>query len=112
MKNIEVILILITVPDAKSAECISTLLVDKRLAACVNTISGVSSLYRWEGKLNRDDELILMIKTVKENFDKICLTVISIHPYDMPEIIAIPIVSGATQYMEWIKNETSVDNEM
>jgi periplasmic divalent cation tolerance protein len=53
-----------------------------------------------------------MIKTVKENFDKICLTVISIHPYDMPEIIAIPIVSGATQYMEWIKNETSVDNEM
>jgi periplasmic divalent cation tolerance protein len=50
MKNIEVILILITVPDAKSAECISTLLVDKRLAACVNTISGVSSLYRWEGK--------------------------------------------------------------
>ena len=110
MDKVEVIIILITVPDVKSAEKIAAMLVEKSLAACVNIITGVKSVYRWEGELNHDDELLLLVKTVRDNFDAISLAVKSIHPYDLPEIIAVPVVNGFNPYIEWIKDETSVDS--
>jgi len=110
MSKDNVILIIITVPDAKSANKISAMLVEQRLAACVNTITGVTSLYRWEGELNSDEELILLVKTASDNFDKISMAVKSIHPYDLPEIIAVPVVAGFSPYLKWVKDESSDDS--
>ncbi len=103
----EIIIIFITVPDIKTAEEISAVLVKKKLAACVNTIPGLTSVYMWQDEVCKDDEMLLQVKSVPEKFDLICTEVKSIHPYDLPEIIAIPVILGFQPYLDWVKNETN-----
>jgi periplasmic divalent cation tolerance protein len=101
------IIILITVPSQEVGERIAHALLDQRLAACVNILPRVHSLYRWEGKTNIDQELLLVVKSRAELFDdQLVPAVKAIHPYEVPEIIALPVVMGSASYLDWIDQET------
>ena len=100
------IIILITTPDAAEARRIADTLVSERLAACVNTLAGVSSRYRWQGKLEEANEVLLIVKSRKPLLDAIIKRVKAMHSYDVPEIIALPVVGGNEDYLKWLESET------
>ena len=102
-----VYIVFVTSPDQETAERIAKTLVEKQLAACVNIIHGMRSIYRWEDKIVDDKELLLIIKTRTELLkDQIIPLVKDLHPYEVPEIIALPVVGGETSYLDWILKET------
>lgn len=101
------IAILCTAPDAASAERIASTLVEERLAACVNLLPGVTSVFRWEGKVQREPEVLLIIKTQRERFDAVSARVKALHPYTVPELIALPIDASTPDYLAWLKENTS-----
>jgi periplasmic divalent cation tolerance protein len=82
-------------------------LVGARQAACVNIIPQITSIYHWKGAVHHDDELILMIKTVKAMFDMVRDKIMTLHPYEVPEIISFEIASGNDSYLQWIVENTS-----
>jgi periplasmic divalent cation tolerance protein len=94
--------VLITVPDKEQARKIASGLVGEHLAACVNVIPGIESVYRWQGEIHTDTELLLMCKTEASQWDKLCAWVKANHPYDVPEIVRVPIVEGSGDYLNWI----------
>ncbi len=96
------IVILITAKDKKEAEKIAKKLIKSKLAACVNIVGGIKSLFWWQGKVDQAKETLLIVKSRKEKFEKIAKLAKAIHSYDVPEIIAIPIVSGFKPYLNWI----------
>ncbi|MDO8662190.1 MAG: divalent-cation tolerance protein CutA [Candidatus Omnitrophota bacterium] len=96
------IVILITAKDKPEADKIAKTLIKNKLAACVNIVTGVKSLFRWQGKIDQAKEALLIVKSRKEKFDKIVKLVKSAHSYAVPEIIALPIVSGFKPYLNWI----------
>jgi periplasmic divalent cation tolerance protein len=101
------ILVVITVPSAEVGEAIAQALLDQRLAACVNRLAPVHSLYTWEGKPTRDQELLLIVKSRADLFaDRLVPAVKALHPYDVPEIIALPVVMGSQDYLDWIDSVT------
>lgn len=98
----DVLLTLITVPNRETAERIADELLQRKLAACVNIIPGITSHYRWQDKLERDTELLLIVKTTHAVFDELRDAVIKLHPYDLPEIIGINVVRGMEEYLKWV----------
>ncbi len=106
MKTIRVVLV--TIPK-EEAEGMAKLLVEKRLAACVNVIPRITSFYRWEGKVQVDEESLLVIKTTQLRFDELMGFVKEEHPYELPEILALPIEGGLPEYAEWILASTNPD---
>lgn len=96
------IVILCTVPDRGSGEQIARALVEERLAACVNLVPGAVSIYRWEGKLEQQDEVLMIIKTVAGRFEAVRAAICLSHPYDTPEIIAVHITDGDPKYLSWL----------
>jgi len=98
------LVVFITCPKGE-AEKISSLLIEKRVAACVN-IADVSSIFRWMGKIEKADEELLIAKTRASLFDELVSMVKSIHSYEVPEIIALPIVKGTQDYLQWLDGET------
>ncbi len=100
------IVVLVTVGSEREAETIATVLLEERLAACVNVTSPVRSLYRWEGRIADDREWQLIIKTQARLFESLATRVRALHSYDVPEIIALPVLAGTTDYVDWIQNET------
>jgi periplasmic divalent cation tolerance protein len=100
------IVILSTVPDADKAAEIAKALVEDHLVACVNIIPGLRSIFRWEGKLTDDAEVLCIIKTARDRFDQVAARIKSLHPYSVPEVIALPIVRGFDPYLEWIRKST------
>lgn len=99
----------ITAPDEKSAGEIAGLLVENRLAACANIIPGIRSVYRWEGKIESDNEVAIIAKTRKDLVAKLTEEVRLIHPYDCPCIVTWPIDGGHAPYLDWIGEETDGD---
>ena len=97
-------LVLCTVPDRASAERIAETLVAEQLAACINIIPGITSVYRWKGTLEKDEELLLFIKTSEAVYDSVEQRIRTLHPYELPEIIAVPIQTGQEDYRRWIEN--------
>ena len=93
-----------TCPDADSAQRIADALVSESLAACVSRLPGVQSTYRWEGKLVTEQEVLLMIKTTGERFDAMRTRLLTLHPYDVPELIAMPVENGHQAYLDWVRN--------
>lgn len=91
-----------TCPDREVAERIATTLVDERLAACVNIVPGITSVYRWEEQTQYDSELLLIIKTRHDGYSTLENRIRSLHPYEVPEIIALPLVGGIQEYLAWI----------
>ena len=108
--NYSHIVVLITVPSREFSEEISHALVKDQLAACVNIIPGIFSIYQWKGGIESDNEFLLIAKSRTALLDKIVATVKKFHPYDVPEVIALPIIAGSDDYMAWIDESTS-ENE-
>ena len=100
------IVVLVTVGSEHEAEAIATALLTERLVACVNITSPVRSLYRWEGHIEDDQEWQLVIKTHTSRFEALTARIQALHSYDVPEIIALPILAGAQSYLDWVQNET------
>jgi periplasmic divalent cation tolerance protein len=94
--------VLVTASDKQEAEKIAQGLLSQRLAACVNMIEGITSVFRWQGKIDRATEVLLIIKTRKPLVKKVISQVKLLHSYEVPEIIALPIVAGSREYLEWI----------
>lgn len=98
----EALVVLVTVPNAEVADRLAAALVGERLAACVNVLSGVRSTYRWKGAVERDDELLCLCKTTRDGFPRLRARVVELHPYELPEVIALPIAAGHAPYLDWI----------
>jgi periplasmic divalent cation tolerance protein len=104
--NPEAIVVLCSVPEMAVAERIATALLADELAACVNCVPGVRSLYRWEERIQDDNEVLLVIKTRAACFVALEAAIRARHPYEVPEIIALPVTAGATSYLQWIGQAT------
>lgn len=102
-------LVLCTCPDATTAARLARMLVDERLAACVNAIGGVASTYRWNGAIETADEVLLVIKTSAERFDAMQARLVAEHPYDVPEVLAIDPAAGYAPYLAWVERETCAE---
>ena len=96
----------ITVPSRDMAERIARALVEEQLAACVNIVPGVRSLYRWKGRVETANEVVLIAKTRKASFDALEKRVKELHSYEVPCIVALPIEAGHQPYLDWIEKET------
>lgn len=99
-------LILCTCPDKISAQKIAQALITKKLAACVNMIPNITSIYEWEGKVVEETEVLLLIKTKQNLFTQLSDEITHIHPYDIPEVIALDIAQGNPDYMHWLNQLT------
>jgi len=102
----EYIVVLITAPKEEDAAKIAKELVESSFAACVNIIKNVRSIYRWQGKIEDDSEVLLIVKTRKNLFDKLIKKVKELHSYSVPEIIALPVTEGSKDYLKWLQEET------
>lgn len=100
------IVVLITTPSKEEAEAIAKHVVESKLAACVNIIPAVQSFFFWQEKLCHESEVLLLVKTKKSLFAPLCEAVQKKHSYKVPEIIALPIVEGASSYLQWIEENT------
>ncbi len=103
MENNNYGVVLVTASSSEEAEAIATVLITEKLAACINLIP-ITSLYTWEGKLCKDQEYQLLIKTDLSKFSQLEIKIKEIHSYDLPEIIAIPIIKGSKSYLSWIND--------
>jgi periplasmic divalent cation tolerance protein len=108
MKN-TVLVAFTTCPDAETADRLARALVSEGLAACVNRLEGVRSTYFWDGRLQDEAEILLMIKTTAGNLGALTERLRALHPYDVPELVAIPAAGGNEPYLEWVR--TSVRTE-
>ena len=100
-------LVLCTCPDQGSAQTIAEHLIDQGLAACVNILPGITSIYSWQGKRESAQELLLVIKTTKDVYGALEKAIIGLHPYELPEIIAVDIENGNAGYLNWISENTN-----
>ena len=105
----EYLVVLVTAPSESVGQDIASALLDRRLCACVNILPSMTSLYVWEGEVCRDPEVLVLIKTVESHFDALAEVVRELHPYDVPEIIATPIVQGSSDYLGWIEASTTLE---
>jgi periplasmic divalent cation tolerance protein len=95
-------IILCTCPDQGTAEKIARLLIEGQLAACVNILPGIQSIFSWQGKIESAQEHLLLIKSNKDNYGAIETAITSSHPYELPEIIAVALENGLPEYLNWI----------
>jgi periplasmic divalent cation tolerance protein len=102
-----VVVVMVSAPDVERASSLARDLVEKRLAACVNLVQGIRSFYRWEGEICQDQEVLLWIKTRKELLGSLVQAIRSVHPYELPEILALDVAGGLPEYMAWVQDETS-----
>ena len=100
-----------TCPDAGSADAIARALVEERLAACVNVLPGVRSTYRWQGAVEQADEVLLLIKTTADRLDALAGRLRSLHPYELPELVAVEARAGLPAYLEWVAASTTAMSE-
>src|SRR4051812_42015159 len=100
------LLVITNAPDRAVAEKIARTLVEQKLAACVNILAPCASVYRWQGKIETADEIPLLIKTRSEIFPEVETAIKELHPYELPEIVAVPVAHGSSEYLEWINAAT------
>jgi len=100
------IVVFITAPNEDEAAKISKTLVEARLAGCVNIIKNIRSIYNWQGKIEDEKEVLMILKTQKTLFDSLMKKVKELHSYTVPEIIALPIVDGSVEYLKWLREVT------
>ena len=101
-----ILLCLCSCPDATSAEQLAGALVGERLAACINIVPGLRSVYRWQAEVERADETLLLIKTVRERFDALSARIKALHPHELPEVLAVEAAAGLPAYLRWVADET------
>ena len=103
----DTLLVMTTCPDAEHAETLAVHLIERQLAACINQLPGIRSVYRWEGELKSGSEVMLMIKTPADKWPALEAAIKAEHPYELPEIIAVPVTAGLPAYLNWISESTS-----
>ncbi|NNC90639.1 MAG: divalent-cation tolerance protein CutA [Akkermansiaceae bacterium] len=102
----KVLVVLCTFPDVEQARQIGTALIEKQLAACVNVIPGIGSIYEWQGEIKQEGEVLALIKTSETAFPALENEIFRLHPYDVPEIIALPVAVGSVPYLRWVLGQT------
>lgn len=105
----EVLLAITTLPDTASAQALAARLVELRVAACVNVLAPCRSVYRWQGKVENTEEVPLLIKTTAARYADLEAAIRAAHPYDLPEIVALPVTRGLPDYLAWVAAETAAD---
>jgi periplasmic divalent cation tolerance protein len=103
-----ILLIYCTVPSKEEANKIARLLVEKKLAACCSLIPGITSVYRWQNKVEESNEVLLLIKSSARVYEQLEKEIKMIHSYTVPEIIAIEIVEGSSAYIDWVKHSINL----
>ena len=103
----EVVVVLTTVPDRACGEMLAGTLVDERTAACGNLVDGVTSIYRWEGVVEKGSELLLLLKTRRALVPELFERVSQLHPYEVPELVALPVDAVSNAYSRWVREETT-----
>ena len=99
------VIVLTALGAPPDAERIARALVEERLAACVNVVPGVVSIYRWKGNVEREPELMLVIKTMAQKVDALKARLVELHPYELPEVVVIPIAGGHKAYLDWLEEQ-------
>ena len=100
--------VLVTAPDADAAESMAGAVVAERLAACVNMVPGVVSIYRWKGEIHRDEEVLLVLKTTVARVEALRSRIVALHPYEVPEVLVLPVEQGHQPYLEWVRDQVEV----
>lgn len=106
----EAVLIISNFPDQKTATLLAEALIEQRLAACVNVLSPCVSIYRWQGKIESAGEVPVLIKTRKQHYDRVEQLIKMMHPYELPEVIMVPITGGLPAYLQWITDTTPLSD--
>jgi periplasmic divalent cation tolerance protein len=102
----DTLVVLTNLPDRAAAERLAELVIEKKLAACVNILAPCRSVYRWKGAVQHDEEHPLLIKTTTERYAELEQAIRGTHPYELPEIIAVPVERGLAEYLGWVEAET------
>ncbi len=101
----DALVVLVTAPSTDEAARIARALVEERLAACGSVVPGLRSIYRWEGKVEEESEALLLVKTTRERFPVLRDRVLALHPYQVPEVLALPVEAGSDRYLAWLAGE-------
>jgi periplasmic divalent cation tolerance protein len=102
----DIVVVLCTAPDEETAARLARTLVEEELAACVNVLPGLRSIYRWQGKVSDDGEVLCLMKTRRTLFATLRERIVALHPYEVPEVIALPVVEGSAPYLDWVRAST------
>ena len=105
------LVVFVTTTNNEEAASIAEVLVSERLAACVNILGAIESVYRWEGKITRDREALMIIKTTSERYPELELRVKELHSYGTPEVLALKIEQGSADYLTWLRDQTAEGDE-
>ncbi len=105
----DVLLVLTTLPDLASAEALAARLVSEGLAACVNQLAPCQSTYVWQGQVEQASEIPLLIKTTAARYADVQALILEMHPYALPEVIALPLTTGLPAYLDWVRQETDAE---
>jgi periplasmic divalent cation tolerance protein len=102
----DALLVFTTLPSADKAAELAKLLVNERLVACANLLPAIRSIYRWQGELHDENEVLVLLKTRAEHLERLKLRILEVHPYEVPEVLAVPVESGYQPYLDWLAGET------
>lgn len=105
----DICLVLVMAPDAEAAGELARRLVEERLAACGNIVPAVRSIYRWQGSVQDENEALLLLKTTRLLLAELSARVRELHPYEVPEVIAVPVVAGLDEYLTWVRASTRAE---
>lgn len=108
MDDSDTLLVLTNLPDRAAALRLAQRLVESRLAACVNVMSSCTSVYRWKGTVEQTEEVPVLIKTRAARYEELEAAIRSLHPYEVPEVIAVPLARGLSDYLDWVAEETAI----
>lgn len=99
-------LVLTTLPTAEAAAELAKAVVGEKLAACANLLPAVRSIYRWQGRVQDESEVLVLFKTRQEHFERLKARLLELHPYEIPEVLAVPVEQGYQAYLDWLGQET------
>ena len=104
----EIVIVLTNLPDRAAAVQLAEALVARRLAACANVLGECTSIYRWKGAVEKSAEVPVLIKARAERYDELEAAIRELHPYELPEIVAVPVLRGLDDYLQWVADETTI----
>ncbi|MBI4591482.1 MAG: divalent-cation tolerance protein CutA [Candidatus Rokubacteria bacterium] len=109
MSEVDTLVVLVTVPSIDAGTMLARALVEERLAACVNVVPGVRSIFFWEGRLQEESEALLVVKTGRDRYEALQRRILALHPYSVPEVLALPVESGFPAYVAWVRESVGTE---